>query len=526
MKRNIPLLTNQVRDKLTAKCVTAIVAEAFINALPLNKDEIVYESAYLTNYVSQVMSKMHPENILDRAFEATMGDHKAHLYVTNLKEAVESVVDSATKRIVQEALSNEHGTPEIIEQVKLDSEETQKLVDASKKTGTDAVAKIVKDNLIDAIKDEKNAYEEAAKLREEIKEVIKGEPESMDETFDDSAVESYLNLVLTSTDVRQHVSFFSRLQDVCMEALFHSTEEYYGEIPYETMEKITLESTLPYFDLSQRSLIEEIKSMNIVTESAIDEGCDPEEKAHKMKKIAKTAFICSICIMTMLQTLKTMHLAKPTVNEVRTFVDNPTNVRDMVNTNLDKVEDGVDNATDAVKKSVALGAVNAVEMEQAKEQLENIRALLDKMVVTESESGRKSRIINKLNSAIESLSDKLPEETTTMTDSFTNRLKEENLANLEYGIKLLSRKPMVQELQIAVRSDMNTSENAKVEVEIKGMDAGGSCVATYMVSMHTLKEFGATVAEVIRDTANYLDLGPKPVKMYFTDSGYAVPLKG
>ena len=512
------------------KCVTAIVAEAFINALPFDKEELAAESANISRYAVNVISKMHPETLLDRAMESTKNDPKAHLYVQNLKEAVESIVDTATKRVVQESFSTENAIPEIVAQTKLNSDETEKFVAASKHAGTDAVAKLVKDKMIDVIKDEREAYEDEVKLRNEVKDIIRQESEDLkaaaaNDNAED-AFESYLNLVLSPTDTRRHISVFSKMQDVCMEAIMHSNEEYSGEIPYNTMEKITLESTFNYFDLSNRTLMEDLNSMLIVTESAIDIDCTGEDLEIKKKKVAKTAFICSICIMTLLETLKTMHLAKPEMADVKSFVDDTTTVKNIVKTNLKNIEDKVGSVISDAKKSVALGAYNTLENAQAKESLEKVKGMLDKMIVTESEMDRKNRIINKINAAIESLTSDNNEENVTITGHFVNRLREENLANLEHGVKLISMKPIVQNVQISVRSDLKCSENSKVEVEIRGNDASGACVASYMVSIHALPEFGKTVAEVIRECANYCDLGPKSINMYFTDTGYAVPLKG
>lgn len=529
MRRNTVLLTNQVRDKLMSKCITAVVAEAFINALPFSKDELAAESANIAKYTSNVIDKMHPETLLDRAMESTKDNQKAHLYVQNLKDAIESVVDPATRRIVQESFSIDNVAPEIVAKAKLNSDETEKFINASKHAGTDAVSKLVKDKMIDVIKDERNAYETEAKLREEIKEVIKQESDGLKNSAipsEDNAFESYLNLVLAPTDARRHISVFSKMQDVCMEAIMHSTEEYDGEIPYATMEQITLESTFPYFDLSNRSLMDELNALIVVTESAIDADCAGEMLEAKKKKVAKTAFICSICIMTLLETLKTMHLAKPELADVKNFVDDVTTVKNIAKTSLQNVEDKVGAVITDAKKSVALGAYNTLELAQAKESLEKVKGMLEKMIVTESETNRRDRIITKINSALESMNDKKETDNTTVTGHFVNRLREENLANLEHAIKLIAQKPFVQTVQISLRSDLKCNENSKVDVEIKGTDASGACVATNMIAIHALPEFGATVAEVIRDCANYCDLGPKAVKIYFTDTGYAVPLKG
>ena len=528
MKRNVSLLTDQVRTKLMNKCVTAIVTEAFINALPFDKEEVSNESANISRYAANVIGKMHPETLIERAMESTRNDQKAHLYMQNLREAVESVVNTATKRIVQESFSTDNTVPEIVAQAKLNSDETEKFVNASKKAGTDAVAKLVKDKMIEVIKDEREAYEDEVKLREEVKDIIRQENDSLKDatvTSEDDAFESYLNLTLAPTDARRHISVFSKMQDICMEAIIHSNEEYSGEIPYNTLEKITLESTFPYFDLSNRSLMEELTAMMVVTESAGNVECNEEEMHAKKKSIAKTAFICSICIMTLLETLKTMHLAKPELADVKNFVDDATTVKNLTKINLKNIEDKVGAVIGDAKKSVALGAYNTLELAQAKENLENVKGMVDKLVVTESEIDRKNRIINKINVVLESMDAKNENPNITVTGHFVNRLREENMVNLEHGIKLLAKKPLVQEVQVCLRSDLKCSENSKVQVELKGNDASGACVSVNMITIHALPEFGATVAEVIRECANYTDFGPKMVRVYFTDSGYCVPLK-
>lgn len=526
MKRNTTLLTEQVRTKLMGKCVTAIVTEAFINALPFDKKELANESANMTRYAANIISKMHPETLLERAMESTKHDSNAHLYVQNLSEAIEGVVTAATKRIVQESFSTENVVPEIVAQAKLNSDETEKFVQASKHSGTDAVAKLVKDKMIDVIKDEREAYETEAKLRDSVREIIRQEKDDLKEaTAENDALESYLSLVLAPTDARRHISVFSKMQDVCMEAVMHSNEKYDGEIPYNTMEKITLESTFNYFDLSDRSILDDLNSMTIITES-MGTDCTEADVEEKKKKIAKTAFICSICIMTLLETLKTMHLAKPEMADVKNFVDNATNINNLVKGDLKNVEDRVTLATNDVKKSVALGAYNTLELAQAKESLEKVKGILDKMVVTESEMARKDRIINKINSALESMTDKRSESNIPVTGHFVNRLRDENMANLEHAVKLIATKPMVQTIQIALSDDLKCTENAKVEIEIRGNAASGACVATNTITIHALSDFGQTVVDIVRDCANYCDFGPKAVKMYFTNKGYEVPLKG
>ena len=55
MKRNVALLPDQVRNKLTGKCVSAIVTEAFINALPFDKSALASEATSLSQYSARVI---------------------------------------------------------------------------------------------------------------------------------------------------------------------------------------------------------------------------------------------------------------------------------------------------------------------------------------------------------------------------------------------------------------------------------------------------------------------------------------
>ena len=89
MKCNTRLLTEQVRSNLMGKCTTAVITEAFVNALPFNKDEMLFENLNLANYAANVISTMHPETLLDRALESTKNNPNANLYIKNLKAAIE-----------------------------------------------------------------------------------------------------------------------------------------------------------------------------------------------------------------------------------------------------------------------------------------------------------------------------------------------------------------------------------------------------------------------------------------------------
>ncbi len=529
MKRNTVLLTDQVRKNLMGKCTTAIITEAFINALPFNKNDVAYEFENFAKYANNVISTMHPETLIDRALESSKSNLDATRYLKSLKDAVESVVEPATRRIIDENANSDKSTSEIIAETKLNDKDTQQFINASKQSGNSAVANLVKKKVIDTIKEEKDSYEEAAKIRKDIKQIIKDEGSDLKTKLEDSpkeTLESYFDLVLSPTDVRDHISVFSKMQDICIEAFSHTSEKY-NEIPFKTIEKITLESTFSYFDLSSRSINDALESMMIVTESINDDTPESEieEKKHK---IAKTAFICTICIMTLLETLKTMHLAKPSINDVKNFVEKNTNINDIKNIKLAELDDKVDNVIDETKKSIAMGATyNILELNSAKEALSKVKHVLEEFNVSDSDVEDKNRIIEKISSTITTIDSVNDDKKVTLpTDHgfFTTRLKNENISNLEHMINLIGNKPIVREIIINVNSNIDCTNNTDINLEITGLGINSQPVATSMIRMHVSPEFGNCIAEIIKDTFNYGKIGDKPVYIYFIDKGYKVPL--
>lgn len=558
LKRNNMLLASQLRKKFTGKCVTAIVAEAFVNGLPLDQKEVANESANLGKYATNVLSMMHPETLLDDAMESTHGNPHAQMFVKNLKGDISAVVEAAVDRTIKERPLSDTTTPEIVEQATLDAKEVKKLVDASKRNGIESVAKVVRDKMIKTIKDEKAAYEEAESLKEKVKEVIQDNPtddNSVGAPADTSApnqelgetsapsdiasqgegeasekgndtLESYLNHTLSPTDVRDHISFFSRLQDVCMEGILHSTENWTGEVPYETMLQVTLESTLPFFDLSKRSLEQDLKALQIVTEAAVEDAHDefmtPEDKAHKMKKVAKTSFICTICILTLLETLKTMHLKNPTVDQVRDFISKPTDTKALSPDKLDTIELKINKTADEIKKSVALGSLTAVETGIAKESLANVKSMLESIEVNSLHNEQKSRILGTIDKALEAVA---PEQKSyDQSSPYVARAKNANLVALEHSINLLTRKPLVKKIQIVMESRRKTDNGLTVALEARGLADNGQIMDLNTFNLAAYPEFGDTIPEVVQECSNYINLGTKPVSMYFSDSGYATQL--
>ena len=556
MKRNKMLLTSQVYSTLMGDAVSMVVTEAFLDALPFNNKAIARESDGLGRYCYNVVRKMHPETLIDRAIETTTNPLRLD-FLLNLKEGLSAVVEAATNRIVNSECLSTESTPEILRKAALEEKEINDIMVASKKAGTDAVGEIAKKKLLDTIRDEREAFQRSEKLNREIKDVIKDEAQELRDSLNeddeievsapeeapvdteskdstatdesermDESLDSYFRVVLSATDPRKPISFFSRLQDVCMENLLYSNETPKYEIPFTTLEKITLESTLPYFDLSQRSLVDEMKALQISMESAVEcENMEPEDRAHKIKKIAKTSMICSICILTLLEVLKTMNLQTPNLDMVKDFVNKNTNIQNASDVDIGRIEKRVDDATDGVRKSVALGALSADETAAAKESLMAVKKILETMTVPTAKEPVRSRMINKVTQAIEcSLQE--PEREIRM-DPTSVRIREDNIAALEHAIKLLSRRVDVNSVNICVESDTHMgNDNESITLRATGLDRRGTPATEHFFNFTPAKFLGDNIADALRECAGYCDIkvGHKPISIYFADQGYSVPL--
>lgn len=534
MKRNNLLLSNQLYTSLMGRVVSLVVAEAFVNSLPFDSDALANEAEGLASYSMSIVEKMHPETLIDRAIENTTNPMHRE-FLETLQTEISAVVEAATSRIVNSDCLGSASTPEIIRQASFEEKELDDLVSASKKAGIDAVSNIVKQKMIDTIKDERESFERADKLTKEVKEVIRDEAQELRDSLneddeevpenEDASLESYLSIVLNSTDPRQPVSVFSRLLDTCMENLVYSPKEA-GEVPYNALEKITLESTFPFFDLNQRSLIDDVKALRISMESTIEQNSmSPEEKAEKVKAISKTSFICTICILTLFEVLKTMNLQKPDMNMIKDFVDRQTTVQNAADTDIERIERKVDDATADIRKSVALGALTADETTIAKENLMRVKELMESMRVTPTRSAIRDKILTKLNTAIEA--ELVEPEREVRLDSVANRIKDANIAALNYAIKVISRRDEVATINICVDSTTPMGgDNDYTTVRAIGLGRDGKQTCEHFFQFSTASFLGSCIAEALKDCASFCDLkiGHKPVNIYFNDQGYSVPI--
>ena len=262
------------------------------------------------------------------------------------------------------------------------------------------------------------------------------------------------------------------------------------------------ESSFNYFDLKERTLKEELDSLTtLANEAAGEEVSSPITK----EEAIKTSFISTICILTLFEVLKTMHLKKPTVDEVKAIVDSKTDISKLSEVSLKNVEDKVNSIVSTANKSVAMGSFAASEANAAKESLSNVKDIISEIKVSGDEISRKSRILKKIDTAIEAVvnSNNAVTSPCGSTSEYDSRLHEENRVNFMTAITRLTNKPMVREIRIEVTSTDTCSENSNIEVAFIGLDASGMKVNYDYQTLHTVSivDKVETVAELIKQTA-------------------------
>lgn len=548
MNHNRNILRSQLTNKLRGKCVSYLGTRAFMNALPFDETEVVIQSDNFANYAKVVMESLHPESLLDKAiaYAEKVGNSAAVTYLRDTNMAIESIVKDAVNRIICENATSDSTTPDIVKQAKLDESEMERLVNASKSNGLGQVGNIIKDKVIDTIKTEKAEYERAEKLKDEISEVLNASKDDTDlgDLNDDASLESYYSTALQVTDPRDHISFFSKLQDICMEALLHSETDEDSEINFQVIEKVTLESTFDMFDRSNMSIADKIASMTIVTESIGDIPCHSGNtmstdtiKADKAKKLAKIAFICTICITTMLETLKTMHLAKPTMEEVQKFVSGRTDVTKISNLadNVSALEPQIKQNLDEVRKSVALGSMTEYELSEVRENLTNLKSSIEKIPTENADvktKNKKTEYLTKVTEAIHMVNSKI----SAMEDAANalneplsgelSRRKEENIVALEKISKSMCRKPAVESIVIRLDGSMKSTDKLNtITLEAHGLNHSNEVIDHQTFNLHLLDRFGVNAADIVQESAKLAALGNRPMYLYFTDTQYSVPVE-
>ena len=506
---NSAILSQRVKTKLEKTCLTAIVTEAFINALPFTTEDVYRDSKKYISYVNTVMESLHSENMLNHAMKVNAPNHEAMTILSSIKECIDSAVIPATSRIVTEAVDNKcTDINEVVDKTAFTDAEKKKLMNKSGEINLKTVSEIIKKKVVDTIKDEKDAYDAALKLKADIKD-------NLEESLGESApsLESYMDIVLSKGDARDHISFFSRLQDTCMESLIQMENaeslQDSEEVSLECLVNTTINSTLNCFDKSVLNLDDSLMIVSKAIESVNLIPDDANKEAYAQKSL-----IMSVIITTILETLKTLRLWSPSINDIKEFVDSPTatntpaqNIADKVHTELINTKKTINkDCTNKDGLAAALGAFN-----QMRVQLSG---------VSEHILPNKETIMSDIMEAVTLLEGAIAQESTGTEpdglDYYTTRARESNVAEFDRAARIMFRNPNTKKVQIVCESDAPFNKNNKVL--IRGLSDLGSITDQISACITMTPAFKTLITE-LKTASKFSKLGDyaSQTEIYFPD---------
>lgn len=515
---NPAIVSQKVEEKFTKACLSSIVTEAFINALPLTKEEVVAESATYCAYINAIMNSLHSEKMLDNALESCKGDIHATTYLSELKSMIRSVAAPAAHRVAME-MTEAIPMSEVVNNAKFTPEELKKFAAKGKEIGIEQLSNIIKKKVITTIKDEKAAADANKKLEEEVKDTL-------EKTLGESApsVESYMDVVLAKGDARKHISFFSKLQDVCMEHyMLYSNEDLDTETPsLESMLSVTINNTLDCFDKKCLSASESITLLSQAIES-VGASEDEEAMRERIHKCGKKSLILAIVILTVMETLKTMRLFSPELSHVKNFVDTPTSGPSVADLNIGQK---VHNQIQSIRGMIKEHSVNRVELTQALDALTSLKSELS--TIPDEKLPNKEAIMNEITEACKSIMASeaaivTPDDPMAILSHYATLARENNISELHKAARIMFRNNSVKNVRILVNSTAPSSKENVIKVE--GLNETGMPVDVISIQITLLPEFGSLVNEIktAARLSPFVDHNANTC-IYFTDKCYSTPI--
>ena len=514
---NPAILSQRVHNKLEKACLTAIVTETFMQALPFTTEDVYRDAKKYTSYVNTIMESLHCEGMLSKAMKANAGDPNAMNLLSSMKEAIESAVIPATNRIVTEATANNSDNiNEVVDKTAFTDSEKKRLTEKTNEINIKTISEIIKKKVVDTIKDEKEAYDAALKLKSDIKA-------NLQDALGESApsLESYMDTVLQKGDPRDHISFFSRLQDTCMESLVQmetpESLQNSENVSLECLVNTTINSTLKSFDKNVLSLDDSLTILSKAIESVDLIPNDANKDAYAQKSL-----IMSVIITTIMETLKTMRLWTPSLAELKEFIDSPTASNTPAQNLGNKVHDELQNT----KKMLANPNMNKDELSAALGCFNQMKAKISG--ISEEVLPNKDSLIKEITEAATLIEGAIAQESagndSDGMDYWTTRAREANVAEFDRIARVMFRNPSTKKVQIICESESPMQKENKVV--IRGLSDIGS-ITDQISACITMAPAFKTLVDELKTACKFSKMGDyaSQSEIYFPDKCRAMSLE-
>ena len=372
MKINNAVYQSSASYKLLNTTFAAIVNEAFMDALPFNRLDMSEENERtLAEYTLKVVESFGGFDTLTYA----MNNEKDPAKKQFLSDMRDVCLETANRVISRVSSGKKEIAREDMVAPTLDKKEYAEYVEKADKLDLDRVAEIVKEKVLKTLDEEREARARNDEVNQALKEAIASQDEEFDhsddemedeedtdeedtskededeedseedsdsedeedeedekkdkgEKKDDSsdedgddldATESFLTRISGSALRRpdQHKSFFNSILNKAMEQIV-ATENVAmmdsDEIAKDRILDLTLESTLPYTFITKTS---PDRALNFVMSYTNSQKLNKDER----KTVVESALVDATIAYTMIETLHTMNLVKPSVMDLKAVTE-------------------------------------------------------------------------------------------------------------------------------------------------------------------------------------------------------------
>lgn len=391
-------LQDCVEKKIREQCFMSIVCEAFLGAVPIyQKDRSPEVTNGLIQYATEALADMGGYDVLTRAIQRET-DPAAKSYLRNIDKVCMEAAMMVGDRVVAEHKDDPDidAIADAANSAGMTQEEYSKFTAAAKRLAPDELSETIGDKVMDIVRAEKEAYQKDAETEQEIKAALKetGEGPDADKTTqtepditspdpaisepgtgdqpspeeqqatDENAFESYGRMVMGRDFRPEHQTFFSSLQEMAMESLMFGKEKD-KDLPVTTMGVITRRRTFPVFKSFKNA--SPMAALENLCLQAIDSMGTPDapEGGAPTEDTQRKALLTASLIYTFFETLNTMNLYCPGLQDVRQVVDERISMKDLNQMDRKIFMDGmkgiIASATNTVRKATSIAEVDAVD---------------------------------------------------------------------------------------------------------------------------------------------------------------------
>lgn len=476
-----------IMNKIQDMTFHAIVSEAYINALPIPQDSITDEIRQnLSVYVKESLDDLGGFNLLDTAIEECR-DLGKKAFLKQVKNICTESAKEVTKRILNDKELEKKDLDEVSNGVAMTESEYNKFVKRATSVDSETLSDMIQKKTLDTIKSEKEAHKKDAELRNKLEEALKNDNSEVK-----NAAESFVKNELHMNENSNHSTLFSKLQEVVYEALLFTIESY-TDIPFETMTALTKENTFNKFhshNKSAQQCFESVCRFNMSKESvATPDGGSPVDT----NKVMNDTLLTTTLIYTFFETLNTMNLWTPKLNDIMSFINEtlPLNKR----VEIDKV--AFVNALDSIVATARQNlfrATTPAEIETLKNDLEIVRekCALNKNFATESKMicEKLDQVIESMKNKISSLSNVSPK--AVVESAFEAMARNRDTLQFSRVASLIGKKPAVDRIRFKV----DYKSDFKNQIAVEGLDAMNRVVASSHIA---LEQTGPDAIDYVKD---------------------------